>query len=66
MCYGNPAKSLAIARARMTVEDWAKFEREFDDFCAYSGMPEQHGRPRSRYIWAKWAFLSARSQSKRT
>jgi hypothetical protein len=41
MCYGNPTKSLAIARARMTPEQWAKFEADFEHFCAYSGFGER-------------------------
>jgi hypothetical protein len=57
MCAGNPAKSLELSRARLTPEQWEKFEADFKHFCAYSGLPEKKGRPRSRYQWAKWAYL---------
>lgn len=60
MCYSNPAKSLDLARERMTPEQWAKFEADFEHFCAYSGLADRcdrKGRPRSRQAWAKWAYL---------
>jgi hypothetical protein len=38
MCYGDPTESLAIARARLTHEQWEKFEADFGHFCAYSGL----------------------------
>jgi hypothetical protein len=62
MCYGNPTKSLAIARARMTPEQWAKFEADFEHFCAYSGVPAERSSllGNTAYYWSKWAYLSAR------
>jgi len=63
MCWGDPTKSLEIARERMTAEQWEKFERQFDDFCAINGLEDRRdkkGRPRSRQAWAKWAFLCGR------
>lgn len=58
MCYSNPAKSLEIARSRLTPEQWAKFEREFDDFCVVQGLPDKWAYW-STYDWAKWAYFSA-------
>lgn len=57
MCYGNAAKSLEIARSRLTPEQWAKFEREFDDFCVVQGFTWANW-----YVhdWVKWAFFQGR------
>jgi hypothetical protein len=64
MCYGNPTKSLAIARERMSAEQWAKFEADFEHFCAYSGLADgadpKRGIRDEVFIWARWAYLSAR------
>lgn len=60
MCYGMPAKSLEIARARLTPEAWAKFEREFDDFCVVQGLLEALDADHHAYDWAKWAFFCAK------
>lgn len=59
MCYGSPAKSLEIARSRLTPEQWKRFEREFDDFCVVQGLPGKlaYFEP---YDWAKWAFFQGR------
>jgi hypothetical protein len=57
MCYSNPAKSLEIARSRLTPEQWAKFEREFNDFCVVQGFNAPHTRAEE---WAKWAFFCAK------
>lgn len=58
MCYGNPAKSLEIARARLTHEQWQRFERDFDDFCVVQGL-EYNGLVLD---WARWAFFQGRQQ----
>jgi hypothetical protein len=60
MSYGNPTKSLAIARSRMTPEQWQKFEADFEHFCVISGL-ESDGYPVSSETveWARWAYLSA-------
>lgn len=63
ICYSNPAKSLEIARARLTPEQWAKFEREFDDFCVVQGLeapPVYNSRSKQMHDWAKWAFFQGR------
>lgn len=71
MCYGNAAKSLEIARSRLTPEQWQRFEREFDDFCVVQGLvkPPEHLRHVRRYThellcaqfdWARWAFFQGR------
>jgi hypothetical protein len=71
VCYSNPAKSLQLARSRLTPEQWARFEREFDDFCVVNGLvkPPEHLRHVQRYThdllcalfdWAKWAFFQRR------
>lgn len=59
MCYANPAKSLELARERMTPEAWAKFEADFEHFCAYSGLPSAHTSITNNafHVWAKWAYL---------
>ena len=59
MCYSNPAKSLQIARERMTAEQWTRFEREFDDFCVVQGLPDKWAYWPT-YDWAKWAFFQGR------
>lgn len=62
MCSGNPTEMLDLARARLTPEQWAKFEADFEHFCAYSGLLT-HLRPESveadhlTVEWAKWAYL---------
>jgi hypothetical protein len=56
VCYGNPAKSLEIARSRMPPEQWQRFEREFDDFCVVQGL-EYNGLVLD---WARWAFFQGR------
>lgn len=56
MTYGNPAKSLALARERLTPEQWQRFEREFDDFCVVQGL-EYNGLVLD---WARWAFFQGR------
>lgn len=60
MCYANPTKSLEIARERMTPEQWAKFEREFEDFCITSGLLSALDADHHTHDWAKWAFLCGR------
>jgi hypothetical protein len=64
MSYGNPTKMLAIARERMTPEQWAKFEADFEHFCAYCGLNPMalggHHEHDIAFSWAKWAYLSAR------
>jgi hypothetical protein len=63
MCYGNPTKSLSIARERMTAEQWAKFEVDFEHFCVTSGLgvPSPLDIPGClSFSWAKWSYLSAR------
>lgn len=66
ICYSNPAKSLEIARSRLTPEQWNKFEEDFDHFCAYSGFPMPMGKSISapeelvQYEWAKWAYFQGR------
>lgn len=58
MCYANPAKSLDLARERMTPEHWAKFEADFKHFCAYSGLDADDWNLDHGVIdWAKWAYL---------
>jgi hypothetical protein len=63
MSYGSPTKMLEIARARMTPEQWEKFEADFEHFCAYSGLNPMalggHHEHDIAFIWAKWAYLSA-------
>lgn len=56
MCFGDPSKSIQLARERMTAEQWARFEREFDDFCVVQGL-KYNGLVLD---WAKWAFFCAR------
>jgi hypothetical protein len=60
MCYANPTKSLELNRARMTPEAWAKFEADFEHFCAYSGLVETrpYGHQFSVMDWAKWAYFA--------
>jgi hypothetical protein len=63
MSYGSPTKMLEIARARMTPEQWSKFEADFEHFCMVSGLPAPSPTDNSSYwsfSWAKWAYLSAR------
>jgi hypothetical protein len=60
MCYSDPRKSLALARERLTPEQWAKFEREFDDFCVVQGLADARGVGVAAFDWAKWAFYCAR------
>jgi hypothetical protein len=62
MSYGSPTKMLEIARARMTPEQWEKFEADFEHFCAYCGVPAERSSllGNTAYYWAKWAYLSAR------
>ena len=60
MCYSNPAKSLALAEADRTPEQWAKFEADFEHFRAYSGLQTNLVTP-GEYTWAKWAFFSGGS-----
>lgn len=60
MCYGNPTKSLAIARSRMTPEAWSRFEREFEDWCITSGLEGWMYQGSDARAWMKWAFFSAR------
>lgn len=59
MCYGNPTKSLELAKEHMTPGEWASFEADFEHFCAYSGLPKPlvDGPLSLTYDWAKWAFL---------
>lgn len=58
MCYGLPAKSIDQAKQRLTPEQWARFEREYDDFCVIHGMPRNPGW--SIFLWAKLAFFQGR------
>jgi hypothetical protein len=58
MTYGNPAKSLEIARSRLTPEQWQRFERKFDDFCVVQGL-KYNGLVLD---WARWAFFQGRQQ----
>jgi hypothetical protein len=61
MCYGNPTKSLEIARERMTAEQWEKFEADFEHFCAYSGLERDDWNADHGVIdWAKWAYLKGK------
>lgn len=63
MCFANPAKSLELARSRLTPEQWARFEREFNDFCTIQGYDrEQWGwEPYSEMSsWVKWAVFCGR------
>jgi hypothetical protein len=60
MCFGNPAKSLSIARSRLTPEQWSRFEREFNDFCVVQGLPDKWAYWPT-YDWAKWAFFQGRA-----
>ena len=57
MCYGNPAKSLEIARSRLTPEQWQRFEREFDDFCVVQGLNEMQ-------LGGSWDYAIARDWAK--
>ncbi|MBB5509580.1 hypothetical protein [Paraburkholderia atlantica] len=62
MCYADPSKMLELARARLTPEQWEKFEADFEHFCAYSGLlthllPESDDRDHLTVDWAKWALL---------
>jgi hypothetical protein len=61
MCFGNPAKSLSIARSRMPAEQWAAFERQFKVFCDINGLPDRWAYWPT-YDWAKWAYFCARSE----
>ena len=60
MCNGNPSEMLELSRARLTPEQWEKFEADFEHFCDYSGM---HVKTLigvgsgSMVDWAKWAYL---------
>lgn len=56
MCYANPTKSLELARERLTPEAWAKFEADFEHFCAYSGLDRKMVAV-GVYAWAKWAYF---------
>lgn len=56
MCYGEPAKSLELSRARLTPEQWEKFEADFEHFCAYSGVPKRFSYAKT-HDWLKWAYL---------
>lgn len=60
MCFGNPKKSLEIARERMTPEAWAEFEREFVDFTIVNGLDLIQAHFDGKYELAKWAFLCGR------
>lgn len=62
MCFGDPAKSLSLARARTTPEQWAAFEREFSVFCDIHGLPDKWAYWPT-YDWARWAFWCARGIS---
>jgi hypothetical protein len=55
MCSGNPTKSLELSRARLTPEQWEKFEADFEHCCAHSGLKANPLRP--EYHWAKWFYL---------
>lgn len=60
MCYANPAKSLTLTREGMTPEAWAKFETDFEHFCAYSGLTVEvvgFSFDSPLHDWAKWAYL---------
>lgn len=59
MCFANPAKSLELARSRLTPEQWSRFEREFDDFCVVQGMVDEDITS-SVGAWAKLAFFQGR------
>lgn len=60
MCYAHPAKCLDLARARLTPEQWAKFEADFEHFCAYSGFPMPMG---SGLMWSGLTLSPMRSIS---
>jgi len=62
MYYSDPAKSLQIARERMTAEQWARFERDFSVFCDIHGLPSENRSmaERDMHRWAKWAFFQGR------
>lgn len=57
MCSGNPTKSLELSRARLTPEQWEKFEADFEHFCAYSGLLAEDEFNREALTWAKLAYL---------
>jgi Asp-tRNA(Asn)/Glu-tRNA(Gln) amidotransferase C subunit len=62
MCYADPKKSLELSRARLTPEQWEKFEADFEHFCAYSGIlmnlrPESVQADHLTFEWARWAYL---------
>jgi hypothetical protein len=57
MCYGDPTKSLELARERTSPEQWAKFEADFEHFCAYSGLLASLDTDHHTFDWAKWAYL---------
>ena len=60
MCSGNPTKSLELSRARLTPEQWEKFEADFEHCCDHSGL---HAKTLigvgsgSTVDWAKWFYL---------
>lgn len=70
MCYGQPTEMLELSRARLTAEQWEKFEADFQHFCAYSGLQgacegetrtdDERSQTRAKalaFTWAKWAYL---------
>jgi hypothetical protein len=58
MCYSDPTKSLDLARARLTPEQWKQFESDFQHFCDYSGLNVFNPNiPDGKVAWAKWAYL---------
>jgi hypothetical protein len=62
MCYADPAKSLELSRARLTPEQWEKFEADFEHCCDHSGlrpsvMQGNRAEIASTIAWAKWFYL---------
>jgi hypothetical protein len=58
MCSGNPTEMLDLARARLTPEQWAKFEADFKHHCDYSGLDVFNPNlPDGKVAWSKWSYL---------
>lgn len=56
MCYGNPQKSIELARATMTQEEWWRFEADFEHFKSHNGC-EIGIVSVNEQAWARWAAL---------
>jgi hypothetical protein len=59
MCYADPTKSLELSRARLTPEQWEKFEADFEHCCDHSGLNRNDWELEVRGVidWAKWFYL---------